>query len=127
VNECPKYRFEVVKDGVKTLLRQLPNCASPYGEWRNTVLQGDALIELQKLPAKSVDLIVTSPPYADARKRTYGGHPPDKYVEWFKPISAELFRVLKPKGSFVLNIKERVFDGERHTYVLDLIHSFLSL
>jgi site-specific DNA-methyltransferase (adenine-specific)/site-specific DNA-methyltransferase (cytosine-N4-specific) len=69
----------------------------------------------------SIDLIVTSPPYSDQRKSTYGGIHPDRYVEWFLPISAELLRVLKPTGSFILNIKEKVYNGERHTYVLELI------
>ena len=68
----------------------------------------------------SVDLIVTSPPYSDSRKDSYGGIHPDEYVEWFLPISNELFRVLKPTGTFILNIKERVVNGERHTYVLQL-------
>jgi site-specific DNA-methyltransferase (adenine-specific) len=83
--------------------------------------QGDCAKELKKIADGSVDLIVTSPPYADQRKTIYGGVHPDKYVEWFLPISAELMRVLKPTGSFVLNIKERVVDGERHTYVMELI------
>ncbi|MBD2076240.1 site-specific DNA-methyltransferase [Phormidium sp. FACHB-592] len=82
---------------------------------------GDCLDVLLLLPDQSVDLIVTSPPYADQRKNTYGGIHPDQYVEWFLPIAAELKRVLKPTGSFVLNIKERVVNGERHTYVLELI------
>ncbi len=82
---------------------------------------GDALQQLQKLNDNSVDLIVTSPPYADQRKSTYGGIHPDKYVAWFIPIADELLRVLKPTGTFILNIKEKVVDGERHTYVLDLI------
>lgn len=82
---------------------------------------GDCLDILPLLPDNSVDLIVTSPPYADQRKKTYGGIHPDKYVEWFLPISQELKRVLKPTGSFVLNIKERVVNGERHTYVIELI------
>jgi len=73
------------------------------------------------MDAESVDLIVTSPPYAEKRKNTYGGIPADKYVEWFLPISAELMRVLKPTGSFVLNIKESVDDGERQTYVYELV------
>lgn len=85
------------------------------------LLHGDCREELQKLGDVSVDLIVTSPPYADQRKRTYGGIPPDEYVVWFQPISAELLRVLKPSGTFILNIKERVVNGERHTYVLELI------
>ncbi len=76
---------------------------------------------LKFIPDDSFDLIFTSPPYADQRKSTYGGIKPDEYVEWFLPKSAELLRVLKPTGTFILNIKERVVDGERHTYVLQLI------
>ena len=67
------------------------------------------------------DLIVTSPPYADSRNHTYGGIKPEKYVEWFIPRSEHFLRVLKPSGTFILNIKERVVKGERHTYVLELI------
>lgn len=87
----------------------------------DAVYNDDCLQVLPTLPAGSVDLIVTSPPYADRRKSTYGGVHPDKYVEWFLPISAQLLRVLNPKGSFILNIKERVSNGERCTYVLELI------
>lgn len=85
------------------------------------VILGDCLDVLKNLPDNSVDLIVTSPPYADQRKSTYGGIGPDKYVEWFLPITKELKRVLHPKGTFVLNIKEKVVDSERHTYVMELI------
>jgi DNA modification methylase len=73
------------------------------------------------MPSGIVDLIVTSPPYADSRKNTYGGIHPDNYVQWFLPIGAELKRVLKDEGSFILNIKEKVVNGERHTYVIELI------
>lgn len=82
---------------------------------------GDCKQELKKLNNNFVDLIVTSPPYVDSRKNTYGGIHPQKYVEWFLPITKELLRVLKPTGTFVLNIKEKVTDGERATYVLELI------
>lgn len=85
------------------------------------IFEGDCRHVLSLLPTASVDLIVTSPPYADQRRNTYGGIHADEYVDWFLPISHELKRVLKPTGSFVLNIKERVIDGERHTYVLELI------
>lgn len=90
-------------------------------EWKDQVIRGNCLETLPKLPDACIDLIVTSPPYADQRQHTYGGVSPDKYVEWFLPIAAELKRVLKPTGSFVLNIKERAVDGERHTYVIELI------
>lgn len=86
-----------------------------------TILHGDARKELLKIPENSVDLVVTSPPYADQRKGTYGGIHPEKYVEWFLPISEQLLRVLKPTGTFVLNIKEKVVEGERSTYVIELI------
>lgn len=82
---------------------------------------GDCREVLKTIQDNSIDLVFTSPPYADSRKDTYGGIHPDEYVEWFLPISKELLRVLKPTGTFVLNIKERVVDGERHTYVLQLI------
>ncbi|PJF39742.1 MAG: site-specific DNA-methyltransferase [Chloroflexi bacterium] len=85
------------------------------------IILGDCAEKLVDIEHDSVDLIFTSPPYADQRKNTYGGIHPDQYVEWFLPISSELYRVLKPTGTFILNIKERVVDGERHTYVLDLI------
>lgn len=93
----------------------------PYDFGKSDLLSGDCGKVLQTLPSDSVQLIVSSPSYADARKNTYGGVPPEKYVDWFLPISAELFRVLKPTGTFILNLKEKVVDGERSTYVLDLI------
>lgn len=86
-----------------------------------TLYLGDCLDVLRTLPDNSVDLVFTSPPYADQRKNTYGGIHPDKYVEWFLPISEQLLRVLKPDGTFCLNIKEKVVNGERSTYVLELI------
>jgi site-specific DNA-methyltransferase (adenine-specific) len=85
------------------------------------IIQGDCEDVLKDFPDNSFDLIFTSPPYADQRAKTYGGIKPDHYVEWFLPKTAEFKRVLKPTGTFVLNIKERVVDGERHTYVIDLI------
>lgn len=89
--------------------------------WQDQLILGDCLDVLKQMPAETVDLIVTSPPYADSRRNTYGGIHPDNYVDWFLPIGAELKRVLKTDGSFILNIKEKVVDGERHTYVLELI------
>ena len=85
------------------------------------LINGDAREKLKELSDNSIDLIVTSPPYADSRANTYGGVKPDDYVNWFLPIGAELLRVLKPDGTFILNIKEKVVNGERHTYVLELI------
>jgi DNA modification methylase len=85
------------------------------------LLQGDCLKRLSDIETDSISLILTSPPYADQRKMTYGGIRPDKYVEWFLPIAVELKRVLRQDGTFILNIKEKAVNGERHTYVIDLI------
>lgn len=90
-------------------------------ELKTDIRLGDCLEVLKGFPDNFFDLIVTSPPYADCRVGTYGGIKPEKYVEWFIPRSEQFLRVLKPTGTFILNIKERVVDGERHTFVIDLI------
>lgn len=87
----------------------------------NRIVHGDALNVLPTYPDTCADLVFTSPPYADSRKKTYGGIHADRYVDWFLPFADEIFRVLKPTGSFVLNIKEKALEGERHTYVIELI------
>jgi site-specific DNA-methyltransferase (adenine-specific)/site-specific DNA-methyltransferase (cytosine-N4-specific) len=88
---------------------------------QSKIILGDCKEVLKTLDDNSIDLIVTSPPYADRRKNTYGGIKSDKYVEWFLPISEQLLRVLKPTGTFILNIKEKAEKGERNTYVIELI------
>lgn len=88
---------------------------------QSAVHLGDCADVLARYPNECIDLIVTSPPYADQRSSTYGGIHPDRYVEWMLPRTSEMLRVLKSSGSFVLNIKEKALNGERHTYVLELI------
>jgi site-specific DNA-methyltransferase (adenine-specific)/site-specific DNA-methyltransferase (cytosine-N4-specific) len=88
----------------------------------NQIYQGDSLELLLKLPDNSVDLVITSPPYADLK--VYIDNPgilADEYVEWFLPICNEICRVIKPTGSFILNINDKVEGGFRHPYVFDLI------
>lgn len=74
-----------------------------------------------RVKENSINLIITSPPYANQRKGTYGGIHPDSYVEWFLPIAQEMLRVLKSDGSFVLNIKENAVNKELHPYVMELV------
>lgn len=85
------------------------------------IINGDCLEILKQYPDNFFNLIVTSPPYADSRSKTYGGIKPNEYVGWFLPRAKEFLRVLKPDGTFILNIKEKAVNGERHTYVLELI------
>jgi len=67
-------------------------------KYLNKIICGDCIEVMKKLPGNSVDLVVTSPPYADNRKNTYGGISPDKYVEWFLLRSVEILRILKTPG-----------------------------
>jgi len=69
------------------------------------IIQGDCLNVIKTLPDECIDLIITSPPYADNRKESYQGIPINHYVDRFLPITGELKRIIKPSGSFVLNIK----------------------
>ena len=65
---------------------------------------GDSLDLLRQMPRHSVNLIVTSPPFALQRKKEYGNVAAENYVEWFLPFAEEFFRVLKPDGSLVIDI-----------------------
>ena len=87
------------------------------------ILKGDCLDVLSdgRIKTKSINLIVTSPPYADQRSGNYGGIRADDYVEWFLPRSKVMKDRLAEDGSFVLNIKEKAVNGEKHPYVYDLV------
>lgn len=65
---------------------------------------GDSIDLLSALPAESIDLVVTSPPYALHFEKEYGNVSKAEYLEWFSPFARQVQRVLKPSGSFVLNI-----------------------
>ena len=65
---------------------------------------GDGLDVLKGVPDSSINLVLTSPPYALHFKKAYGNVPKSQYVEWFLPFAREIKRVLTDDGSFVLNI-----------------------
>ncbi len=87
-----------------------------------TVIHGDSREELVAY-AEKVDLIVTSPPYADARKKHYDSVHPDEYVDWFMTFHEPFFNALKPTGSLIINIKDKVVGGVRHRYVWQTIEA----
>ena len=64
----------------------------------------DSLEVLQALPDASINVVVTSPPYALHFKKEYGNAAKHDYVEWFLPFAREIFRILPDDGSLVLNI-----------------------
>lgn len=81
----------------------------------------DALAGLQQQADSSIALCLTSPPYAGLRNKSYPTPTVDKYISWFSPIGEQILRVLTPNGSFILNIGDKFQDGERSTYVFELI------
>lgn len=112
---CDKH--ERVCHSVKTFFDRIvdENC-------RARVFCGDCRDVISEcIPASSVNLIVTSPPYADRRVQNYGGIHPDAYVDWFLPKTEAFKSCLTDDGSFVLNIKEKAVSGEKHRYVYDLV------
>jgi len=78
---------------------------------------GDARDVLKSYPDGFFNLIVTSPPYADARKNHYDSIAPAQYPQFLLTFHDELWRVLAEHGSFILNIKDKVIDGVRDRYV----------
>jgi len=65
---------------------------------------GDSLEILSKIPDNSVNLIVTSPPFALTRQKEYGNKPETEYIDWFMQFAKEIYRVLTKDGSFVVDL-----------------------
>lgn len=79
---------------------------------------GDCIEVMRTLPAGSVDAIVTSPPYAEQRKSTYGGIPEKDYPDWTVRWMSEAWRLLKPDGSVIINIRPHIKNGQISDYTL---------
>lgn len=75
-----------------------------YTTPNGTQLHGDSLELLEGLEDESVDLIVTSPPFALQRKKAYGNEDQEAYVDWLAQFGEAAKRVLKPTGSLVIDI-----------------------
>lgn len=92
--------------GTLPFILDLPDVAIPaaYRTICGACYIANALELLAGLGDESVDLIVTSPPFALKRKKEYGNVPAERYVDWFRPFATEFRRVLKPHGSLVIDI-----------------------
>ncbi|OIO38501.1 MAG: hypothetical protein AUJ71_02930 [Candidatus Omnitrophica bacterium CG1_02_49_16] len=90
------------------------------------IIYGDSRSVLPPL-GQIADLIVTSPPYADARKKHYDSIHPDAFVDWFSSFHQAFFNILKPEGSLVINIKDKIVGGVRHRYVWKTIEKLSEL
>lgn len=88
------------------------------------ILEGDCFELIKEQADNSVDLIITSPPYADIVN--YGKNisikKPNEYVDWILPLFNEIYRVLKPSGSFILNINDNCSNGLRNPFIYELIY-----
>src|SRR5437868_5456326 len=81
-----------------------PRLVPAYTTRRGRAYQGDALDVLRRLPAESVALVMTSPPFALRRQKAYGNVTAAEYVDWIFPFAEEIHRVLRPDGSFVMDL-----------------------
>ena len=77
-----------------------PAYSTPFGAMFNV----DSINILNAIPSDTVDLVITSPPFALTRKKEYGNEPIERYLDWFMPFCRQIHRILKPTGSFVLDI-----------------------
>ena len=81
----------------------------------NEIVCGDSIDLLKLIPADSVDLVITSPPYFQQREYDGGGvgneKKPDDYISALMKIFHECVRVIKPTGSIVFNIGDKYEDS----------------
>lgn len=77
-----------------------PYFSTQYGK----AYLADSLKLLKDIPDNSLDLIVTSPPFGLIKKKKYGNKDQDQYLDWFRPFATQLYRVLKPTGSLIIDI-----------------------
>jgi len=106
------------------LIEVLPLAKCDIKIFENRFITGDCEQVLKDIPPRSVDMVLTSPPYAD--RRDYGNDGkamivPDEYIAWFAPKAKQFYRVLKDNGSFVLNISDKVVGKYQHLYVFELV------
>ncbi len=103
---------------------RIPKLPEPYYKtvFGSTYL-GDAFHLMQGIPDESVDLIMTSPPFALQRKKEYGNAEPEDYVAWFLPFAYQFKRILKEQGSLVIDIGGSWVKGQptRSLYHLELL------
>lgn len=94
--------MEQINSAVKNITVNLPK---PYYETSyGLTYLGDALELIKNVPERSINLIMTSPPFALNKKKPYGNKEQSEYVEWFKPFAKEFWRILTNDGSLVIHI-----------------------
>jgi len=93
-------------------------------EINNQIICGDCERICKEISDGAINSIITSPPYAAILGKYINGFvapSPENYADWFLPKVKEFYRILNSKGSFILNIDDKVEEGFRSIYVYDLI------
>lgn len=108
-----------MKDNHQNLINLPPYYSTNYG----AAYLGDSLELIKTIPESSINVIITSPPFALTRKKEYGNESADKYIEWFLPFAYEFKRVLTKNGSFVLDLGGAYLPGNpiRSIYQYELL------
>jgi site-specific DNA-methyltransferase (cytosine-N4-specific) len=104
---------------ITTIINFTPYYTQQYGQ----AYLGNSLEILTNIPDSSINLILTSPPFALTRKKEYGNESAEKYIEWFLPFAYEFKRVLVDNGSFVLDLGGAYLPGNpiRTIYQYELL------
>lgn len=91
-----------------------------------TAYLGDSLAFMKKMPDASVDLILTSPPFALTRQKEYGNKQEQEYIDWFLKFSAQFYRILSDEGSLVMDFGGAYLPGYpvRSIYQYELLIRF---
>jgi site-specific DNA-methyltransferase (cytosine-N4-specific) len=107
----------------KLISRALAGFPRVYKTRYGQAFHGDSLQIMKSIPAESVNLVVTSPPFALRRKKSYGNVGENEYIEWFRPFAAEIHRILTKNGSFVLDLGGSWIKGKpiRSLYHFELL------
>ncbi|MEH2145062.1 DNA-methyltransferase [Nostoc sp.] len=94
-----------------------------YTQRNGAAYLGDSLKLIKFIDDNSINLIITSPPFALTRKKEYGNEIAEKYIEWFLPFAYEFKRVLADNGSFVLDLGGAYLPGNpvRSIYQYELL------
>jgi DNA modification methylase len=104
-------------------------CKLEYRTQFGVVYLGDSLGFLRKLPDESINLVITSPPFALQRRKQYGNVTQSEYIEWIIPFAHEIYRVLRSDRSFVLDLGGSWIKGQptRSLYHFEVVLAFTKL
>jgi DNA modification methylase len=104
---------------LQPVLKLHPYYSQNYG----SIYLGDSLELIKDIPENSINLILTSPPFALTRKKEYGNECAENYIEWFLPFAKEFHRILTENGSFVLDLGGAYLPGNpiRSIYQYELL------